>query len=62
LVRTACRFFFPGRKALIDGRTAIPVQPSQPDGKAGLPRPAGSHTVELRPRMNPGGRDGWLPS
>jgi hypothetical protein len=59
-VLTVYQFFFPGWKALMDGKTPLQVQPSQPDGLVTVALPAGSHTVELRLRMTPNERNGWL--
>jgi len=59
-VLTVHQFFFPGWRALIDGKTPVQVQPSQPFGLVTLPLPAGTHAVELRLRMTPNERNGWL--
>ena len=59
-VLTVYQFDFPGWQALLDGKTRIRVQPSQPHGLVTLPVPAGSHSVELRLRMTPNERNGWL--
>jgi hypothetical protein len=59
-VLTVYQFYFPGWQALLDGETRVKVQPSRPHGLVTLPLPAGSHLVELRLRMTPNERNGWL--
>ncbi len=59
-VLTVYQFYFPGWQALIDGRTRVAIRPSQPHGLVTLAVPAGSHSIDLRLRMTPNERNGWL--
>lgn len=59
-VLTVYQFYFPGWQARLDGTTRVDVVQSQPHGLVTLPLPAGSHSVELRLRMTPNERNGWL--
>jgi hypothetical protein len=59
-VLTVHQFYFPGWQAVLDGTTRLAVLPSQPHGLVTVPLPAGSHSVELRLRMTPNERNGWL--
>jgi len=59
-VLTVYQFYFPGWQAVLDGKTRVQAQPSQPHGLVTLPIPAGSHVVELRLRVTPNERNGWL--